>query len=136
MKQDIHPEYREVIFLDMSSGKKFLCRSTAKTSEEVDYEGKKYPCMKISISSDSHPFYTGDQTFVDTEGRVDKFKKRYERKSGAAEPVVKAEAKHEGDADHHKKEAVEEKKPVAKKAPATKEKKVEPKKSGAKEAGK
>ncbi len=119
MKQDIHPEYKEIIFLDMSSGKKFLCRSTAKTSEEVEFEGKKYPCMKISISSDSHPFYTGDQTFVDTEGRVDKFRKRYERKA-----EVQADSKKEEESSH------------SKKSDASKEKKAGPKKSGAKEAGK
>jgi large subunit ribosomal protein L31 len=145
MKQDIHPEYREVVFLDMSSGKKFLCRSTVKTFEEVEFEGKKYPCMKISISSDSHPFYTGDQTFVDTEGRVDKFKKRYERK-GSEEKKESVEASKEDKKDSsHKKEPkeekvsskeAEEKKSAAKKAPVTKEKKAESKKAGAKEAGK
>ena len=77
MKKNIHPEYKEVVFLDMSTGKKFLCRSAARTSERTDFEGASYPLLKVSISSDSHPFYTGDQTFVDTEGRVDKFKKKY-----------------------------------------------------------
>ena len=88
MKKEIHPEYKEVIFLDMSTGKKFLCRSAVKTHETVDFEGKNYACMKVSISSDSHPFYTGDKTFVDSEGRVDKFKKRYAK---AIEPVKAVE---------------------------------------------
>lgn len=77
MKKNTHPEYKEVVFVDSSTGKKFLCRSAVKTSETTDFEGATYPLMRVSISSDSHPFYTGDQTFVDTEGRVDKFKKRY-----------------------------------------------------------
>jgi large subunit ribosomal protein L31 len=92
MKKDIHPEYKEVVFLDMSTGKKFLCKSTVKTHETVDFEGKKYPCLKVSISSDSHPFYTGDKTFVDTEGRVDKFKKRYAKAMEVAPPKVEQKA--------------------------------------------
>ena len=84
MKQNIHPNYKEIVFLDMSTGKKFLCRSTLDAEETTEFEGKTYPCHKISISSASHPFYTGDQTFVDTEGRVDKFKKRYARKAAPA----------------------------------------------------
>lgn len=80
MKKDSHPEYKEVVFLDMSTGKKFLCRSVIQTSETTEFEGKTYPCKKVSISSDSHPFFTGSQTLVDTEGRVDKFKKRYAQK--------------------------------------------------------
>ncbi len=84
MKKDKHPDYREVVFLDMSTDKKFICRSVVNTADEIVFEGKKYPCVKVSISSDSHPFYTGDQKFVDTEGRIDKFKKRYLKK---AEPI-------------------------------------------------
>ena len=80
MKKDIHPDYQEVVFVDTSTGKKFLCSSTVKSEEQIDFEGKKYPCIKTSISSDSHPFFTGDQKFVDTEGRVDKFMKKYEAK--------------------------------------------------------
>lgn len=116
MKQDIHPEYKEVIFLDMSTGKKFLCRSAVKTKETTDFEGATYPCYKVSISSDSHPFFTGDQKFVDTEGRVDKFRKRYAKKPEAAPKVAAAED-------------TEEKKASAK-APAKKpvKKKAEPKK--------
>lgn len=92
MKKNTHPEYKEVVFLDMSTGKKFLCRSAAQASDTVEYEGNTYPCIKVSISSDSHPFYTGTSTFVDTEGRVDKFKKRYAKKEEPAEvPAAAAE---------------------------------------------
>ena len=82
----------------MSSGKQYLCGSSAKTSETTEYKGKSYPSVKVSISSSSHPFFTGDSTFVDTEGRVDKFKKRYAaRAKPAAEsapvaPAVKAKS--------------------------------------------
>jgi large subunit ribosomal protein L31 len=135
MKQEIHPEYKEVVFLDMSTGKKFLCRSAVKTHETVEFEGKSYPCMKVSISSDSHPFYTGDKTFVDTEGRVDKFKKRYAK---AAEPVAKVVV--EEVAEEPKKEAKKAAKAVkaapaakaAKEAPAAKIKAASAKKAPAK----
>ncbi|MCH9811427.1 type B 50S ribosomal protein L31 [bacterium] len=80
MKENTHPEYRDVVFTDMSTGKKFLCGSAVKTSTTDEYEGREYPSVRVSISSSSHPFYTGDATFVDTEGRVDKFKNRYAAK--------------------------------------------------------
>ena len=83
MKENTHPEYREVVFLDMSTGKKYLCGSAVKTSQTEEYKGKTYPSVKVSISSSSHPFYTGDTKFVDTEGRVDKFKKKYGAKAAA-----------------------------------------------------
>lgn len=114
MKKNTHPEYKEVVFLDMSTGKKFICRTTATTSETIAYEGETYPCIKVSITSDSHPFYTGTSTLVDTEGRVDKFKKRYAKKEveAAPAPVAVAEAKKEKPA----KKAPVKKAPAAKKA--------------------
>ena len=80
MKQNTHPEYRDVCFLDMTTNKKYLCGSSVKTKDTVEFEGKTYPCVKVSISSSSHPFFTGDKGLVDTEGRVDKWKKRYNKK--------------------------------------------------------
>ncbi len=79
MKKDIHPEsYRPVVFKDMSTENMFVGRSTAVTSETVTWEdGTEYPLIKCEITSDSHPFYTGKMQFVDTAGRVDKFKTRY-----------------------------------------------------------
>jgi len=84
MKKEIHPEYKEVVFLDTGTGDKFLCRSAVQAKDTIEFEGATYPCFKVSITSKSHPFYTGEQGIVDTEGRVDKFKKRY--------AAVKAEA--------------------------------------------
>jgi large subunit ribosomal protein L31 len=82
MKEGIHPNYREVVFLDTSCDFGFVTRSTVSTSETIKWkDGKEYPCYKIEISAESHPFYTGKQKIVDTAGRVDKFKKRYARKS-------------------------------------------------------
>ena len=79
MKQGIHPEsYRFVVFKDMSNGYAFLSRSTAATRETIQWEdGKEYPLIKVEISSASHPFYTGKQRVMDTEGRIDRFKKKY-----------------------------------------------------------
>ena len=82
MKKSLHPEnYRLVVFKDMSNGTQFLSRSTAASKETVKYEdGKEYPVIKLEISNTSHPFYTGKNVLVDTAGRIDKFKKRYERR--------------------------------------------------------
>lgn len=82
MKADIHPEYKEVVFQDISTGETFLTRSTIeKTSgETITLDGNEYPVVRVEVSSASHPFYTGKQTLVDTEGRVEKFKQKYRRK--------------------------------------------------------
>jgi large subunit ribosomal protein L31 len=78
MKKDIHPNYREVVFWDLSSDFKFITRSTIDTNETITWEdGKSYPVYKVEVSSQSHPFYTGKNVLVDTAGRVDKFRKRY-----------------------------------------------------------
>ncbi|GGN11366.1 MULTISPECIES: type B 50S ribosomal protein L31 [Dyadobacter] len=78
MKKDIHPNYREVVFWDLSSDFKFITRSTIDTNETITWEdGKTYPVYKVEVSSQSHPFYTGKNVLVDTAGRVDKFRKRY-----------------------------------------------------------
>ncbi len=84
MKDGIHPNYREVVFLDTSCDFGFVTRSTVATNETIKWkDGKEYPVYKIEISAESHPFYTGKQKIVDTAGRVDKFKKRYARKGTA-----------------------------------------------------
>ncbi|QHL88975.1 type B 50S ribosomal protein L31 [Nibribacter ruber] len=80
MRKDIHPEYREVVFQDTSSDFKFITRSTMNSSETITMEdGKTYPVIKVEVSSASHPFYTGKNLFVDTAGRIDKFKQRYKK---------------------------------------------------------
>ena len=78
MKADIHPDYRQVVFHDVTSDFKFLTRSTLASKDTVKWEdGNEYPLVKVEISSASHPFYTGQNRVVDTAGRIDKFKKRY-----------------------------------------------------------
>ena len=77
MKADIHPNYREVLFHDLSCDFKFITRSTIQTRETGTYEGKEYPLVKIEVSSESHPFFTGQHKIVDTAGRVEKFRQKF-----------------------------------------------------------
>ncbi len=78
MKADIHPQYNEVVFQDVTSDFKFLTRSTLGSKETIKWEdGNEYPLVKVEISSATHPFYTGQNKIMDTSGRVDKFRKRY-----------------------------------------------------------
>ena len=78
MKKGIHPEYREVVFQDISADFAFLTKSTIKTKDTITWtDGKDYPLVKVEVSSASHPFYTGKQKIVDTAGRVDRFRRKY-----------------------------------------------------------
>ena len=81
MKKDIHPNYRPVVFQDNSADFAFLTKSTVETKETITWtDGKEYPLVRVDISSQSHPFYTGKQRIVDTAGRVDRFKRKYGKK--------------------------------------------------------
>ena len=81
MKKDIHPKgYRLVVFKYMSNEYAFLSKSAINTKETIVWEdGKEYPLVKLEISHTSHPFYTGKMKLIDTAGRVDKFKSRYQK---------------------------------------------------------
>ena len=82
MKKDIHPNYRPVVFQDNSADFAFLTKSTVETKETITWtDDKEYPLVRVDISSQSHPFYTGKQNIVDTAGRVDRFKRKYGKKS-------------------------------------------------------
>lgn len=81
MKQEIHPDYHKVVFLDTSSGYKILTGSTKTSDETIEWEdGNTYPVIRVEISSDTHPFYTGKQREDRVGGRVDRFKKKYNMK--------------------------------------------------------
>ena len=82
MKEGIHPEYREVVFLDQQTGNTFISRSTLQSRETIDIEGKTYPLFKCDVTSESHPFYTGAQTRIVETGRVEKFRARFARTAG------------------------------------------------------
>lgn len=81
MKKDIHPNYRPVVFQDASSDFAFLTRSTVATNDTIKWEdGQEYPLVRVDVSSQSHPFYTGKQNILDSAGRVDRFRRKYTRK--------------------------------------------------------
>lgn len=81
MKAGIHPDYKEVLFYDHSVDFGILTRSTIHTKEKMKWkDGKEYPVVRMEISSESHPFYTGKQKIVDTAGRVEKFRQKYASK--------------------------------------------------------
>ena len=82
MKKNTHPEnYRFCVFKDMSNGYTFLTKSCSETKETIKWEdGNEYPLVKLDISHTSHPYYTGKLKLVDTAGRIDKFRSRYEKK--------------------------------------------------------
>ena len=83
MKKDVHPNYRQVVFVDVSNDYRFLTRSTVKTKDTTKWEdGNEYPLYKLDTSSESHQFYTGTQKMVDTAGRVEKFRQKFGKKRG------------------------------------------------------
>jgi len=96
MKKNIHPtDYRPVVFSDEVAGFAFLTKSTASSTETIKWEdGNEYPLVKVQISSASHPFFTGEEKIIDTEGRVDRFKAKFakaaERKEALANKAKKA----------------------------------------------
>lgn len=98
MKKDLHPnDYRPVVFQDEAAKFAFLTKSTATSNETIKWEdGNEYPLVKVHISSASHPFFTGEEKIIDTEGRVDRFKARAaaaeERKKALANKAKKAAA--------------------------------------------
>jgi large subunit ribosomal protein L31 len=96
MKKDLHPTtYRPVVFQDDAAGFAFLTQSTATTNDTIAWEdGQTYPLVKLFISSASHPFFTGEEKIIDTEGRVDRFEARRkaaeDRKQALASKAQKA----------------------------------------------
>lgn len=88
MKPEIHPEYHPVLFIDDEH--EVIGRSTMKTSETREIDGVEHFVIRVDISAFSHPFYTGRQKIMDTEGRVERFKKRYAKRG--KKKAAKAEA--------------------------------------------
>lgn len=105
MKSSIHPQnYRPVVFSDDVAGFAFLTQSTAQTEDEIKWEdGNTYPLIKVHISSASHPFFTGEEKIIDTEGRVDRFAARQkaaeERRQALANKAKKKAAAKAAKAD-------------------------------------
>jgi large subunit ribosomal protein L31 len=88
MKKDLHPKYNPVVFVDMTTGARFVSRSTKSSDKKEVIDGVEHSLISIGITSDSHPFFTGKSTFVDTEGRIDKFQKRFGAVRRVAKPKV------------------------------------------------
>lgn len=79
MKAGIHPDYRDVVFQDVTTDYQFLTRSTLGSKETIKWEdGNEYPLIKVDISSASHPFFTGKMKYIDSAGRVEKFQRKFQ----------------------------------------------------------
>ncbi len=87
MKKDLHPDYHPVVFVDISTGRRFVTRSTVKSAKTEEIDGVEHYVVSCGITSDSHPFFTGRNQFVDTEGRIDKFQKRFGAVRRAKKPT-------------------------------------------------
>jgi large subunit ribosomal protein L31 len=84
VKAGVHPDYRPVVFEDSSTGRRFLTRSTATSTRTVEWEdGNAYPLLVVDVTSDSHPFWTGAHRVLDTQGRVEKFERKYGKRTRA-----------------------------------------------------
>lgn len=103
MKKQGHPPYQDILFVDSSTGFEFVCGSTLQPKEKQMHEGKEYPVYRVSVSSASHPFFTKSKQFIDSEGRVDKFMKKYKRKVEAVEAVEPKEAEDDKKGSNKKK---------------------------------
>ncbi len=77
MKADIHPDYHKVLFVDSATGTEWVTRSTLTSKETREIDGKEIPVVRLEISSASHPFWTGQLREVDSDGKIDRFRKRY-----------------------------------------------------------
>ncbi len=80
MKSDIHPDYHKVIFVDTATGDEFVTRSTLTSKETREVDGEEIPVVKLEISAYSHPFWTGTMRELDTDGKIDRFRRRYAMK--------------------------------------------------------
>lgn len=84
MKPTIHPDYHPVVFEDAAVGTRFLTRSTATSDRTIEWtDGNVYPLITVDVTAASHPFWTGERRVMDTEGRVEKFERRFGRRTGA-----------------------------------------------------
>jgi large subunit ribosomal protein L31 len=92
MKKNTHPKYQKILFIDSTTGKRFVCGSTLEPEGKEKFEGVEYPVCYLSTSAFSHPFFTGSSQLVDAEGRVEKFRNRYaaaSQKKPSAKPTPK-----------------------------------------------
>ncbi len=79
MKPEIHPDYHKVLFIDTATKKEWLSRSTITSQEKREIDGEQVPVIRLEISAESHPFWTGQMREVDTDGKLERFRRRYGR---------------------------------------------------------
>jgi len=80
MKPDIHPDYHKVLYIDSSTGDEWFSRSTIKSQETRDVDGEQVPVVRLEVSNNSHPFWTGKMRELDSDGKIDRFRRRYGNK--------------------------------------------------------
>ena len=80
MKPDIHPDYHKVLFVDTATGDEWVTRSTLTSKETREVDGEEIPVVKLEISAYSHPFWTGTLRELDSDGKIDRFRRRYAMK--------------------------------------------------------
>ncbi len=90
MKKDLHPKYNPAVFVDMTTGARFITRSTKESAKKEIIDGVEHNVISMGITSNSHPFFTGQKQFVDTEGRIDKFTKRFGAVRRVGKPKLEA----------------------------------------------
>ncbi len=90
MKKDLHPKYNPAVFVDMTTGARFITRSTKESAKKEIIDGVEHNVISMGITSNSHPFFTGQKQFVDTEGRIDKFTKRFGAVRRVGKPKIEA----------------------------------------------
>jgi large subunit ribosomal protein L31 len=80
VKEGIHPDYHKVLFVDTATGDEFVTRSTMTSKETREVDGEELPVVKLEISAYSHPFWTGTMRELDSDGKIDRFRRRYATK--------------------------------------------------------
>ena len=80
MKEGIHPDYHKVLFVDTATGDEFVTRSTMTSKETREVDGEELPVVRLEISAFSHPFWTGTMRELDSDGKIDRFRRRYAKK--------------------------------------------------------
>ena len=89
MKEGIHPKYNAVVFVDGEH--EIRTHSTMGSAEKRTIDGEEHHVIHVDVTSFTHPFFTGKQKLMDTEGRIDRFKKRYAKMTPKADAAPKAE---------------------------------------------
>jgi large subunit ribosomal protein L31 len=80
MKPDIHPDYHKVLYIDSATGDEWISSATITSKEKREVDGEEIPVIRLDISAASHPFWTGKMRQIDSDGKIDRFRRRYAKK--------------------------------------------------------